>query len=61
MVNLSYVKCTLGWGSPSEHAPYTTASMVGLGIDSSIHVEGLLPGCKNYKPTYCMKYWYNYT
>jgi hypothetical protein len=52
MVNVSNVIHTCVWGAPNEHTAPTATSMVGLGIDSSIDVVGLLLGCKNFKTTY---------
>jgi hypothetical protein len=46
MVNLSYVTHTFMWGVANEQFVSTSTSMVGLGIDASIGVEGLLLGCK---------------
>jgi hypothetical protein len=47
MVNLSYVTHTFMWGAPNEQFVSTSTSMVRLGIDASIGVEGLLLGYKN--------------
>ena len=51
MVNLSYVIHPCVWGASNEQAASTTASVVGLGTDASIDVEGLLLGHNNYKKT----------
>ena len=52
MMNLSNVIHTCVYGAPNEHIVSTAASVVGLGIDASIGVEGLLLGHNNYKTTY---------
>jgi hypothetical protein len=52
MVNLSNVTHTCVWGAPNEHVASTVASVVGLGTDASIGVEGLLLGRNNCKTTY---------
>jgi nucleoside-specific outer membrane channel protein Tsx len=51
MVNLSYVTHTFMWGAPNKQVASTSTSVVGLGTDASIGVEGLLLGCKNYRTT----------
>jgi hypothetical protein len=55
MVNLSNVTHTCVWGAPNEKVASTVASVVGLGTDASIDVEGLLLGRNNYKTTYNKK------
>ena len=52
MLNLSNVIHTCVYGAPNEHATSTVASVMGLGTDASIGVEGLLLGHNNYKTTY---------
>ena len=52
MVNLSNVTHAYVWDAPNEHGASTAASVVDLGTNASIYVEGLLLGHKNCKTTY---------
>jgi hypothetical protein len=52
MLNLSNVIHTCVYGAPNEHVASTVASVVGLGTDASIGIEGLLLGHNNCKTTY---------
>ena len=52
MLNLSNVIHTCVCSAPNEHVASTATSVVGLGTNASIGVEGLLLGCDNYKTTY---------
>jgi hypothetical protein len=52
MLNLSNVIHTCVYGAPNEHVSSTVASVVGLGIDASIGIEGMLLGHNNWKTTY---------
>jgi hypothetical protein len=52
MLNLSNVIHTCVYDAPNEHVSSIVASMVGLGIDASIGVEGLLLGHNNCKTKY---------
>jgi hypothetical protein len=56
MVSLSNLTHTCVWGVPNEKVSSTTASVVGLGIDASIDVEGLFLRHNNFKTTYNNKY-----
>jgi hypothetical protein len=42
MLNLSNVMHTCVYGAPNEHVSSTTVSIVGLGTNASIGLEGLL-------------------
>jgi hypothetical protein len=55
MVNLSNVTHTYVWGASNEQASSTVASVVGIGTNASIGVEGLLLRCNNYKTTFNKK------